>query len=67
MGALDKLDDNSPMPWGKFQGTKLVNVPADYLIWIKDNMKRTISNQNVFDYIHENLDVLQKEVRECSQ
>lgn len=64
MGALDKLDDNSIMEWGMYKGKRLIQIPAHYLLWVKDNMKRTISNQNVFDYIHENLDVLQKEVKD---
>jgi uncharacterized protein (DUF3820 family) len=28
-----KLDDDYTMPWGKYRGERLGNVPADYLKW----------------------------------
>ncbi len=52
-------DDNTIMPFGKFVGEKLANVPAWYLIFIyKKNKCFGIIKQ----YIKDNLDVLEKEV-----
>lgn len=31
---MEKLTDNSPMPWGKHKGTAMANVPAHYLLWL---------------------------------
>lgn len=36
---MANLTDESPMPWGKYQGDKMINVPASYLIWLYDNNK----------------------------
>lgn len=56
-----KLTDESPMPFGKHKGDKMVNVPASYLMWLYDNNK---CNAEVREYIKENLDVLQKEIKD---
>lgn len=53
------LTDESLMPWGKYQGDKMINVPASYLIWLYDN---NISG-DVKAYIKDNYDVLNEEVR----
>jgi uncharacterized protein (DUF3820 family) len=55
-----KLTDKSPMPFGKHQGTAMANVPPDYLIWLHDMPKL---NPEVKEYISENMDVLQEEVK----
>jgi len=52
------LIDNSLMPFGKYKGTKMANVPASYLIWIYENNKCSIE---VIKYVRENLDVLKEE------
>lgn len=54
------LDDDSPIPFGKYKGEKMGNVPAEYLMWLYDNNK---CNQAVKDYIEDNLDVLQYEIK----
>lgn len=54
------LTDESPMPFGKYQGREMANVPADYLIWLYENNK---CNRAVKDYIEDNLDVLQYEIK----
>lgn len=53
------MTDNSLMPYGKYQGQKMANVPSDYLIWLFENNKCT---QEVAKYISENLDVLKAEI-----
>ena len=56
-----KLTDESPMPFGKYKGDKMANVPASYLMWLYDNNK---CNAEVREYIKENLDVLRKEIKD---
>jgi len=55
-----KLEDESVMPYGKYQGKKMKDVPASYLIWLFEYGK---CNWEVRGYIVENLDVLREEVK----
>lgn len=55
-----ELTDNSEMPFGKYAGEKMANIPAQYLLWMYDNNRCTGS---VLVYITANLDVLRKEVK----
>lgn len=60
------MQDNSVLKFGKAHyGKFLVNVPADYLLWVYDEFKKaknlTAYNQELKEYIEENLDVLKKE------
>lgn len=60
----NKLTDESSMPFGKYRGKQMADVPADYLLWLYDNCK---CSDNVHDYIIDNLEVLKKnEVKYCS-
>lgn len=54
------LNDDSIMPWGKYKGTKLGNVPAEYLMWLYENDK---CDKAVKEYIEDNLDVIQIEIK----
>lgn len=54
------LNDDSLMPFGKYKGTKMGNVPAEYLMWLYDNNK---CDKAVREYIEDNLDVLQYEIK----
>ena len=54
------FDDKSPMPFGKYKGTAMANVPASYLLWVRDNMNLPRAH-NVTIYILENQDLLEKE------
>ncbi len=63
-----KLTDESTMPFGKYKGEKMANVPASYLIWIYDEWTAPsprfgFQNKEVKAYIEENLDVIQQEVK----
>ena len=53
------MNDTSVMPWGKYRGEKMANVPPDYLIWLYDNDK---CSGDVKMYIATNLDVLRAEI-----
>ena len=55
------LEDNSPMPFGKYKGDKMENVPPEYLIYLYN---QGMNKGNVKTYIIENLEVLYKELRE---
>lgn len=58
-----KLDDASLMPYGKFKGWPMEDVPASYLIWLLDNLR---ASPQVAEYIKDNRDVLEKEISEKS-
>jgi len=63
------LTDESPMPWGqKYRGTKMANVPADYLNWaydfITENHINSFSARDLLIYIDETRDVIDKDLRE---
>ena len=47
------------MPFGKYKGEKMANVPPEYLLWIYDNGKLF---GGVAEYIKENLDVIKAEI-----
>ena len=50
----DPLTDESKMPFGKFKGAPMVNVPADYLHWLWHNGKSADMQCPVADYIRRN-------------
>lgn len=54
------MEDNDLMPWGKYQGTKMLDVPASYLIWIYENNK---CSGDVKKYIEENMQCLKDELK----
>ena len=65
--AKEPLNDESIMYWGKkFSGLKMINVPASFLLWMKDKIKPDAHTQPIFDYIEDNLNVLQKQAKEES-
>lgn len=53
------MDDSTLMPWGKYKGVKMGNIPAFYLLWLYDNNK---CNGEVKNYIKDNLDALKQEL-----
>ena len=53
------MNDESLMPFGKYKGEKMANVPPDYLIWLYDNNK---CYGQLKDYIFDNMDVLKSEI-----
>lgn len=58
---MAEYTDTTPMPWGKFKGHAMQDVPAEYLIWLLENKK---CSGNLKAYIEENLQVLRKEISE---
>jgi len=55
------MDDNSLMPYGKFKGTKMANVPPDYLLWC---YQQDWCKGDVKKYIQENLDAIKSELKQ---
>lgn len=53
-----EINDNTEMPFGKYQGKAMINVPAKYLLWLYN---QGCSHQGVRQYIINNLEVLKKE------
>ncbi len=54
--------DNSIMPFGKYQGKKLANIPASYFIKFLDHIKTL--DLGLRQYIKENRQALEKEMAE---
>jgi len=54
---MNKLTDIDAMPFGKYQGTKMANVPDSYLVWLYDSFrgKRQFGDaKRVREYIEDN-------------
>lgn len=58
---MEKLTDESTMPWGKHKGKKMEEVPADYLLFCYNENKACI---RVRKYVEENMDVLKMQAAE---
>lgn len=58
------MNDNDLMPWGKYKGVKMANVPACYLKYLWDNGIVTIHKWNdIYWYIRNNMDAIEKELK----
>jgi uncharacterized protein (DUF3820 family) len=53
------MDDNSIMPFGKFKGEKMANVPSIYLLWCYE---QEWCRGEVKKYIAANLDAIKSEI-----
>lgn len=58
---MQELTDLSPMPFGKFKGQPMQDVPASYLHWLWSNGKQGDRRCPVADYIRRNLDALKQD------
>ena len=54
----DKLQDDDPMPFGKYKGVPMMDVPVSYLHWFWHNSNK---QGEVCMYIKENLSGLKME------
>jgi hypothetical protein len=59
------LTDNDLMPFGKYKGKALINIPAPYLIYIYEN--NMVSHGGVRKYIIANEDVLRKQAKQAKR
>jgi uncharacterized protein (DUF3820 family) len=55
------LEDLSPMPFGKYMGVPMQDVPARYLHWLWCNGKKDNPDCPVADYIRRNISALESE------
>lgn len=54
------FNDNSLMPFGKYKGYKLANVPPEYLLYLLD---QGWCNGSLKEYIENNKSTLEQEVK----
>lgn len=54
------MEDSDLMPYGKYQGKAMADVPADYLLWLWDNNK---CRGSVKLYINKNMIQLRDEAK----
>lgn len=53
---VEKFTDSSLMPFGKYKGVRLIDIPASYLLWLYDSNKAG----SIKGYIKDNLDAIKK-------
>lgn len=61
MHKADRITDSGLMPFGKFAGKHMIDIPGTYLIYIFD--RGWVTHAGVKKYIIDNMDALKKEVR----
>lgn len=59
----EKFTDKSLMPFGKYKGRRLIDVPAHHLLWLYRNDRAG----RLKEYIRDNFDALLKENKELIQ
>lgn len=64
LGDAMKITDSTIMDGGKYKGRKMSDVPADYLLWLADNVT-SARWFDVLEYVEANRSVLEKEVEDC--
>lgn len=55
------LQDLDPMPFGKFKGTPMQDVPASYLAWLRNE---GCNNELVANYIFNSWEAIEQEIGE---
>jgi hypothetical protein len=58
---MPELTDNDKMPFGKYKGKSLIEVPASYLIYCYENYNLREALKN---YIKNNMDVLKQQAKD---
>lgn len=59
-----KLTDQSLMPFGKYAGAKMEEVPAKYLLWLWDNGVHQEAGRDLHNYIKESFSALETECKD---
>lgn len=60
MNPAQPFTDSTPMPFGKYMGKPMINVPAVYLLFLYND---GCTHAGVRQYINDNLDALKKEAK----
>lgn len=55
------MNDETLMPWGKFEGWKMANIPSSYLKWCHDN---NYGDAAFKGYLESNMDIILKDIEE---
>jgi len=56
-----KYTDTTLMPFGKYKGKELQDIPASYLLWLYNE---GLNHLQLKEYIEDNMEVLEKEIEE---
>ena len=59
------MTDESIMPFGKYKGEKMANVPPDYLLWMLENLNSrygSIIYNELKAYLLENKEIFEAEI-----
>jgi len=56
--SIEKLTDESPMPWGMHRGKEMQKVPAEYLLYLYETRKL---DKQVGEYVARNKETLEIE------
>lgn len=57
--TIKRLTDDSPMPYGKYKGVKMANVPNNYLRYLLESGRFTGKDGIlVKDYINNNIEII---------
>ena len=56
-----RFNDNTLMPFGKYKGHKLANVPSEYLLYIFE--QEWLNEGGLKTYIKENKETLEREAK----
>lgn len=58
------MNDQSEMPFGKYKGKKMEDVPASYLLWLWDNGVWAETNKPLHNYIRGSFTALETEAKD---
>lgn len=61
------MEDTDLMPFGLYKGKEMANVPASYLKWVKDTVKKNDLTKPVLKYIKDNWDSIEIELKKESK
>ncbi|MFA5934983.1 MAG: DUF3820 family protein [Candidatus Paceibacterota bacterium] len=53
------MNDNELMPFGKYKGKPMIEVPDEYLLWLYNNNKVF---GNVLEYIMDNIEAIRANI-----
>ena len=63
IGESSVANDNTRMPFGKHQGKKLQDVPAEYLDWLIGEPDLPTTHPAIFQYISDNEELIEADLR----
>lgn len=61
------MKDSDLMPFGKYKGEKLGDVPADYLLWLVDQGNVRVRYPELYRYVDQGRAHLEKEAKNKSR